>query len=267
VSDNGSVVAGFGATSGFRWQAETGAVSIGAKLNDVDVIGPDNQLFFANDLSADGSVIVGMNTLSPFQLGEAARWTSADGPVGLGFLFNNGEVQFSTATGVSADGSIVVGTASIDSESNQLSEAFRWTKETGLVPLDDPANGGSTFASAISRDGSLIVGGVGFFPSDSEPFVWTPGSGMQLLVDLLTDQYGIGDEIAGWNLGRITALSRDGRYIVGQGTHGDNQRRDWLVDLGANFTPIPEPGTYGLMGAIGLLVAVVARRRRAARTA
>jgi uncharacterized membrane protein len=264
VSADGSVVTGFGASQGFRWQQETGTVGIGARLNDIDVIGPDNQLFFANDLSSNGSVIVGMNTLDPFQLGEAARWTAADGPTGLGFLFNNGEDEFSTATGVSGDGSIVIGTGIIQSDDFQYSEAFRWTEETGMVRLGDVPGGGPTFASAISSDGSVIVGGAGLNPFDSEPFVWTPGSGMQLLVDLLTNEYGIGDELTGWDLGRITALSRDGRYIVGQGTGPDNQRRDWLVDLGMNFTPIPEPGTYGLIGAVGLLVAVVARRRRMA---
>jgi uncharacterized membrane protein len=266
VSTDGTVVTGFGASQAFRWQQETGIVGIGARLDGIDVIGPDNPLFFANDLSSNGSVIVGMNTLDPFQLGEAARWTAADGAVGLGFLFGGGENEFSTATGVSGDGSMIAGTGIIESEDFRYSEAFRWTKETGMVRLGDVPGGGPSFASAMSSDGSVIVGGAGLFPLDSRPFVWTLGSGMQLLVDLLTNEYGIGDEIAGWNLGRITALSRDGRYIVGQGTDGNNLRRDWLVDLGANFTPIPEPGTYGLIGAVSLLIAVLARRRRAART-
>jgi uncharacterized membrane protein len=262
VSADGAVVTGFGASQAFRWQQETGIVGIGARLNDVDVIGPDNPLFFANGLSSNGSVIVGMNTLDPFQLGEAARWTAAEGAVGLGFLFSGGEDEFSTANAVSGDGSIIAGTGIIQTEDFRYSEAFRWTEETGMVRLGDVPGGGPTFASAMSSDGSVIVGGAGLFALNSEPFVWTPGSGMQLLVDLLIDEYGIGDEIAGWNLGQITALSEDGRYIVGQGTDANNQRRDWLVDLGANFTPIPEPGTYGLIGAVGLLTAALVRSRR-----
>lgn len=263
ISSDGSVVTGFGASAGFRWSEETGTVEIGARMDDVDVISADNPLFFANDLSADGSVIVGMNTLHPLEPGEASRWTAANGLEGLGFLFNWGSEQFSVAAGVSADGSVITGTGFFDPETDTFSEAFRWTEETGLIGLGSEL-GSLSFATAISADGSLIVGGLGSIHTtfDSEPFVWTAGSGLQRLVDVLANEYGIADELVGWDLGRITHLSRDGRYIVGRGTGPDNQPGDWLVDLG--MTPIPEPGTYGAMGAIGLLAIAAWRRRRTA---
>ena len=58
---------------------------------------------------------------------------------------------------------------------------------------------------------------------------------MKLLVDVLTNEYGIGDDIAGWDLGSITALSRDGRYIAGFGTAPNNRQGYWLVDLGPDL--------------------------------
>jgi len=260
VSDDGSAVTGFNAISGFQWTEKTGIVSIGAKLNGTDVVGPDNQFFSANALSSNGSVVVGTNTLSFQGNGEAARWTAATGPQGLG----TGNEDRSTASGVSGDGLIVVGTTFWNSSEYSYSEAFRWTDATGMVALlEQPGGPGpSSFATGISADGSLIVGGLGSYHDqlNSEPFVWTAASGMQRLVDLLTVQYGLGDEIAGWQLGNIVDLSADGRFLVGNGVNPDGRDTTWLVDLG--MSPIPEPSTYGLMGAVGLLTIITIRRRR-----
>jgi probable HAF family extracellular repeat protein len=72
---------------------------------------------------------------------------------GLGDL--PGGYYDSVAIGVSADGSVVVGISS----SNLSSQAFRWTKSTGMVNLG-ALPGGSSFshASDISNNGSIIVG-------------------------------------------------------------------------------------------------------------
>lgn len=68
---------------------------------------------------------------------------------GLGNLSGS---NTSRATGVSADGNIVVGVEG-------GSKAIRWTSQTGMVDLGDLVGGGSrSNANAVSADGGTIVG-------------------------------------------------------------------------------------------------------------
>ncbi len=95
VSADGSVVAGFGGSTGgheaIRWTENSGMVGVGSNS-------------YANDISADGSVIVGHNRSA---LGfEAFRW-SGSGGVWVGELAGGDFGSY--AWGVSADGSVVVG--------------------------------------------------------------------------------------------------------------------------------------------------------------
>ena len=71
--------------------------------------------------------------------------------VGLGHL--PGDTN-STATGVSADGSVIVGTSS----SASGSQAFRWTAGSGMVGLGYLPGGTNSSATAVSGDGSVVVG-------------------------------------------------------------------------------------------------------------
>lgn len=124
VSADGSVVAGFNSfpSSGigspraraFRWTASEGMVSLSSLPDQI------NQSE-ANDVSADGSVIVGNGTtLSPSGelQGGAFYWTAATGMVNLQELLVSAGVtnldgwSISDATAVSADGLTVVGSAS-----------------------------------------------------------------------------------------------------------------------------------------------------------
>jgi uncharacterized membrane protein len=77
-------------------------------------------------------------------------------------LLDYDEVPTATqATAVSADGKVVVG------HMYYKAEAFRWTHETGLVPLGfiSPGDVGSS-ALAVNRDGSVIVGGASLQPCE-----------------------------------------------------------------------------------------------------
>ncbi|MEN6386953.1 MAG: PEP-CTERM sorting domain-containing protein [Phycisphaerales bacterium] len=161
ISYDGSVIAGCSNFQAFRWTTETGMVGIG------DLQGGDFDSY-AEDISADGSVIIGTGTSD---LGaEAFRWTQETGIVGLGD-FEGGDFE-SHAYAVSADGSIIIGTSVTDFDY----EAFYWTAETGMLKLKDLltekyaldlSGWRLTDAYGISADGTKIVG-YGFNPQGFE---------------------------------------------------------------------------------------------------
>src|SRR5262245_48723173 len=100
VSDNGIAIGNSDFTGGYvgiRWSQASGLESIG------DLPGGDlnNQPM---DISADGSIVVGYGITSSGY--EGYRWTSSGGYEPLGFY---GSDVRSLATGISADGSTIVG--------------------------------------------------------------------------------------------------------------------------------------------------------------
>jgi len=151
VSGDGSVVVGHGESAdglrAFRWTAATGMVSLG--------VVPGEAKSHARSVSQDGSVVVGRGDR------KAVRWTAAEGMVSLGALPGGNDT--SGATGVNADGSVVVGAANLGTPDQQ---AFLWTAATGMRRLSDVlAEQGVDvegwqiyFASDISADGKTIVG-------------------------------------------------------------------------------------------------------------
>jgi probable HAF family extracellular repeat protein len=103
------------------------------------------------------------------QSAHAAEWSFQ----GLGEL--PGGDFYSTALGISADGSTVVGVSTVGSVHSQ---AFRWTKETGMVGLgylfDDAYSSGALGASS----GGSVVVGRGQYGSIYQAFRWSSGEGM-----------------------------------------------------------------------------------------
>jgi uncharacterized membrane protein len=136
----------------------------------------------ASAVSSDGSVVVGWSQLSgSYNIGgEPFRWTRTDGMHSLGFLPGANLTMDSGASGVSGDGSIVVG--------NSGNRAFRWSIPDGMRQFHD---GG---AYGISADGSTVVGSFGAFR-------WSGDGGRQFL--------------AGYPMG-AKAVSADGSVVVGQ---------------------------------------------------
>jgi uncharacterized membrane protein len=157
------------------------------------------------------------------------------------FVWRNGAVQmlpspFGTAwpTGISADGSVVVGGGSKsldtrpDTRFTARHPACRW--ENGELSVLNTPEGMQSVAYDVSADGSVVVGAmyyVGVFYSYSRAVRWTQ-AGIedlnQTYADLLRD---------GSILESAHAVSPDGRYIVGTGFNAATGRHEaFLLDTG-----------------------------------
>jgi probable HAF family extracellular repeat protein len=183
ASADGAVVVGrsYNSTSdyeAFRWTPVVNGAGGMVGLGDLAGGYFDS---LARGVSADGAVVVGYgnsaNGIQGAASTEAFRWTpvvnGAGGMVGLGDLA--GGDFYSTATGVSADGAVVVGR----SNSTSGVEAFRWTPVVngagGMVGLGDLAGGGfDSTAYGVSADGAVVVGQSIGTTNDYEAFRWTP---------------------------------------------------------------------------------------------
>jgi probable HAF family extracellular repeat protein len=118
---------------------------------------------------------------------------------------------FSSATEVSADGSVVVGYSKSASSGNNDYEAFRWTDEGGMEPLGDlPGGRFYSNAQAVSADGSVAVGFSSSASGTEEAFRWTASGGMEPLGDLPGGDF----------YSEAYDISADGSTIVGRGHVG-----------------------------------------------
>lgn len=127
---------------------------------------------------------------------------------GVGLLPGAGGQSWSFVVGVSGDGRTAVGHGQRFPASSAL-EAFRWTRPGPAAPLGIPTGSEFGSAQAASFDGRYIIGYQQYFPDIYRGFRWTAEGGYQDIGDL-----------PGGPVSTVpSAISRDGRTIVGQGNY------------------------------------------------
>jgi probable HAF family extracellular repeat protein len=183
----------------------------------------------ARAVSADGAVVVGESRFES-DYDEAFRFHADTGLIRLGVVPGDSS---SVADGVSADGSVIVG-SSLGADT----QAFRWTQQTGMIGLGTLPDGRrNSRALGVSADGSIIVGqsyGEGGF----EAFIWDAAHGMRSLRQVLVSQFDLGANLAGWKLQSANAVSADGSFVVGCGMNPRGNREAWSAYLGDEHRPV-----------------------------
>jgi hypothetical protein len=238
ISPNGDTIYGTSTTttevtqlynSPFKWTNSNGLVPFTVQ---------------ATAVSGNGNTLVGARPL-PGGI-EAFCWSEQFGIVDLGFL--DGEVRFSEARAASADGSVIVGESYV-SHIGYL--PFRWTAGSGMQPIPLMDDADFAWASAVSTDGALVFGsryvGPAFFvPSYNAAFVWDGVHGMRDLQHVLSDEAGLGNALAGWQLSTITGISADGLSIAGNGVNPAGNTEAWYVRLDIPLNT-PEPSSVAIL--------------------
>jgi probable HAF family extracellular repeat protein len=254
VSADGSVVVGeaqnaAGLHRAFRWTASGGMEDL--NITYAHLLTNGSKLYRANAISPDGRYVVGIGYNAATRRIEAflldTQWTGVEERLTwLGTLGGGG----SLATGVSADGSVVVGVTQnvagkwpafgsvVVSEAwnaawrmpafGSLAEvfveawnaawkwkmrAFRWTAAGGMQNLGTPPGSDDSMAHGVSADGSVVVGCAENAAGQQHAFHWTAAGGMQNLGTL-----------GGWE-SVANAVSADGSVVVGAATNAAGKWR------------------------------------------
>jgi len=249
INADGSVIVGQSASNAFcngeafRW---VGGTMTGLGCPTLPVACFQNS---ASGVSADGSVVVGTALESGSLSGGAWRWVGGAYNVFLG----PGNNISANANAVTPDGTIVVG--GVVPGLSMTSQAYIWNSTTNAFTyLGQLPGGNSSVATAVSADGSVVVG-YGYDSTEHQQgWIWTAANGMRPLNAVLT---ALNVNVSGWALSAPTGISADGTVVVGSGTGPCNCSAGWIVYLGEGpsltATPTSGPAPLAVSFSTGLL--------------
>jgi uncharacterized membrane protein len=201
VSANGAVVFGSYAGGSFRWTRETG-------LKNLHIPG---EIRIA---TPDGTIAAGANSVAHGAgfIQHLFQWSLRRGYEDLGAPSGADSLE---ATGVSADGSTIVGYYRVQSKDRR---AFRWTKNLGFQTLSGAA---PAAAIGVSGDGRRIIGEADVSTAgqriEDRVVEWVDGGPMQIVTP------------HGLAVYRVSALSQDGHVIAGGAYAGPGDREAFLL--------------------------------------
>ena len=96
-------------------------------------------------------------------------------------------------------------------------------------------------ANAVSADGGSVVG-FGYTEEESyQAMIWDAANGMRSVQDILINEKGLSEELAGWKLDTATDMSADGLTIIGEGINPAGNREVWIAHIGPGTLPTPSP--------------------------
>lgn len=184
ISSDGNVIVGSSASNvllegigtpinhAFKYDSENGMVDLG--VLSIDGVQSES---WANAVSADGGVIVGASSALLYGRNSHAVMWDSDGIHDI----HSAAAETSNAHGINGDGSVIVGSMTIEPGLSAREHAFRWTAETGMQSVeawlaDNDVIVGEAVATQsardVSKDGTVVVGVL----SNDQAFIARVGS-------------------------------------------------------------------------------------------
>ncbi|SUB62849.1 SSP-5 [Plesiomonas shigelloides] len=209
LSSSGNIAVGFIATPANNNQAGAWTVSHGLIALPIPFSQTEG-MSNAQGVSSDGRYIVGYVMPENSSLMQGVLWTDASKLTYLTPLAAGTDYY---ANGISADGSIIVGTAS---DKNNNEHAVYWDRVANTIhDLGSFSHSSSQYSNAIAanRDGSVIVGSSTNFAGVTQGFRWTTQAGMVELQSLGGTSQATGVSDTGRIIGYSTNAKNEGRAV------------------------------------------------------
>lgn len=237
ISANGEVVVGWSYSEARHFEPTVWINGFGAiNLNDLN---GSNETGYAISVSDDGQVIVGLSGQNP------VIWRLDGTRRDLAFPAGDTNAQ---AEAVSSNGEFIAGLGVRDfhdpgdGQPYSRSQLVRWSTEGDVMALGNLSGSNAIEPTAISANGRIICGMSISADGYGDAFIWRPNDGIQLLRDVLVNEYRLGDELAGWRLESVTDMTSDGKRFVGAAVDDQGRVYPFVVS-------VPEPNSLTLIAA------------------